>query len=214
MITRYTHKRAAAVRNLSSAIVPKCTFGFLAALLIAQHQSIQTKLRRSNQLLLLQRQDLRAEAARFLLSPRHVNKESKQGRRQLSNNQIKSEDTANIASSIAARTSTKTTNDDEMAKKLNRLEKQLKKSQDMLKASQDRTTVMMQSLMGGFGNMMQAFAAPTTPAPAAASASQLPNLKRERVEEEDIESAGGIKEGRASSGNRPIKRAKTVIEID
>ncbi|KAL8782554.1 MAG: hypothetical protein Q9213_005279 [Squamulea squamosa] len=102
---------------------------------------------------------------------------------------------------------------DEMVRKIAQLEQQLKEAQQ----SQERTAAMMQGFMGGFGTMMQAFAASTPPAQAAASKLLLPAakselvIKRERVKEEEIADNGGCLDG---SRKRPVKRNKRIIELD
>ncbi|KAL8680234.1 MAG: hypothetical protein Q9224_006958 [Gallowayella concinna] len=104
-----------------------------------------------------------------------------------------------------------------MAKKFERLEKQLKESQEQLRASresQDKTNALMQSVMGGFSTIFHAVAGQTAIAPAAFSAPQLPVVKRERVKEEVDIRTGNTMGDRESSGRRPVKRTKTVIELD
>ncbi|KAL8771260.1 MAG: hypothetical protein Q9209_003165 [Squamulea sp. 1 TL-2023] len=102
---------------------------------------------------------------------------------------------------------------DEIVRKIAQLEQHLKEAQQ----SQERTAAMMQGFMGGFGSMMQAFAASTPPSQAAASKLQLPAtkselaIKRGRVKEEEITDNGECSGG---SKQRSTKRSKTVIELD
>ncbi|KAL9019948.1 MAG: hypothetical protein Q9185_002802 [Variospora sp. 1 TL-2023] len=80
-----------------------------------------------------------------------------------------------------------------------------------LKDIEAKQADMMQAFMGGFSNAMQSafttaissFVAPTTP--------PMTPVKRERVKEE----GGAGNPGRTvNSGGRPVKRSKTVIELD
>ena len=92
-----------------------------------------------------------------------------------------------------------------MAERFRNLEQQLKDSQE-------RQTTMMQRFMAGFNNMMQStFATPITPPSTPSQPSQPTRVKRERVEEEkDIKTPTRA----PRSAGRPVKRAKTIIDLD
>ncbi|KAL8904373.1 MAG: hypothetical protein Q9171_007076 [Xanthocarpia ochracea] len=125
---------------------------------------------------------------------------------------------------MASRNPVSSSGNDDMDRKFARLEQQLsksqqqlKESQEQLKQSQERTATMIQNCMGGFSSMMQAFAASTSSAPAASPTVQLPVVKsepafkREYVKEEEDTENGGLSGG---LGRRPVKRIKTIIELD
>ncbi|KAL8812682.1 MAG: hypothetical protein Q9223_007230 [Gallowayella weberi] len=131
--------------------------------------------------------------------------------------QVKFETTASKGNTAVPVTSTQSTGDDAIARRVKRLEKQLKESQEQLKASReshDKTNTLMHSVMGGFSTILQAVAGQTPLAPAAFPAAQLPIVKRERVEEEDDKNTENSTRVRASSDTRPTKRYKTIIELD
>ncbi|KAL8682857.1 MAG: hypothetical protein Q9186_001103 [Xanthomendoza sp. 1 TL-2023] len=131
--------------------------------------------------------------------------------------EIEVEGMADSTTAIVPQIPVPSPDDEEIAKKFERLEKQLKESQEQLRASresQDKTNALMQSVMGGFSTIFQAVAGQTTTAPAAFPAPQLPVVKRERVKEEEDTRTGNSTGGRARSGSRPTKRTKTVIELD
>ncbi|KAL8919678.1 MAG: hypothetical protein Q9172_004867 [Xanthocarpia lactea] len=115
------------------------------------------------------------------------------------------------APNVVSRDTVSSSGNDDRDQKFVRLERMFKESQEQLQRSQERTAAMIQSFMGGFGHMVQAFAASTSTAPAASPTLQLPAVKRESVKEEEDTENGKVSGG---LGRRPVKRIKTIIELD
>ena len=121
------------------------------------------------------------------------------------------------ATNVVSRDTVSPSGNDDRDQKFARLERMFKESQEQLQRSQEKTAAMIQSFMGGFGHMVQAFAASTSTAPAASPTVQLPvvksepAVKRERVKEEEDTENEGLSDG---LGRRPVKRIKTIIELD
>lgn len=101
--------------------------------------------------------------------------------------------------------------DSNSADTANGLAKENQELKQRLKDIEAKQADMMQAFMGGFSNAMQSafataissFVGPTTP--------PITPVKRERLKEEG---GAGNPGQTANSGGRPVKRNKTVIELD
>lgn len=94
----------------------------------------------------------------------------------------------------------------------NNLAEEVQQLKQQLQDSRAETAALIKTVMSRLGDAIQfAFATPTSSAPVAPASSQHPTVKRERIkEEESIKTL--IQTPRP--GSRPVKRTKTVIELD